>query len=200
MDKYTPPLYKKSAFNCPNCGAYSNQKWYEVCFHSNGYHTIDDLEYCVCSHCHKYSFWRKEKMLFPSIGNAPFANADLPKEIKEDYEEARAVLTNSPSASAALLRLTIQKICKYLGEKGKNLNTDIESLVKKGLPEKIEESLRMLRVIGRGAIPPGKIDFRDDTNTAEKLFTVVNLIADVMISQPDEINMLLDSLPPEKLT
>lgn len=198
MEKYTPPEYQKSAFNCPNCGAYSNQQWFETYFRPDGFREITNLKYCLCTHCYTYSLWRNEKMMFPSTGNAPLANADLPEDIKEDYEEARAIMSTSPRGAAALLRLAIQKLCKHLGEKGKNINEDIGKLVQNGLPVKIQKSLDIVRVIGNDAVHPGKIDLKDDTTTAGKLFILVNLITDVMITQPKEIDDLFDSLPEEK--
>ncbi|WP_298884227.1 DUF4145 domain-containing protein [uncultured Polaribacter sp.] len=198
MEKYTPATYQKSAFNCPNCGAFSNQLWHKTYFQSGGFREITNLKHSLCTHCNTYSLWRNEKMMFPSTGNAPLANSDLPEDIQEDYEEARAIMSISPRGSAALLRLAIQKLCKHLGEKGKNINQDIGNLVQKGLPVKIQKSLDIVRVIGNDAVHPGTIDLKDDTVTAGKLFILVNLIADVMITQPKEIDDLFDSLPEDK--
>jgi hypothetical protein len=198
MEKYTPATFKKSAFNCPSCGAFSNQIWHNIYYYSKSFNEITNLKHSLCTHCHTYSLWRNEKMMFPSTGNAPLANSDLPEDIQEDYEEARAIMSISPRGSAALLRLAIQKLCKHLGEKGKNINQDIGNLVKKGLPIKIQKSLDIVRVIGNDAVHPGTIDLKDDTVTAGKLFILVNLIADVMITQPKEIDDLFDSLPEDK--
>ena len=49
-----------------------------------------------------------------------------------------------------------------MGEKGKDINTDIGNLVKKGLPIKVQESLDILRVIGNEAVHPGQLDLKDD--------------------------------------
>lgn len=64
----------------------------------------------------------------------------MPKDVKEDFEEARNVVDVSLRA-AALLRLVTQKLMIHLGEKGKNLNGDIASLVEKGLSKKIQKAL-----------------------------------------------------------
>lgn len=195
---YIPATHKGTAFNCPNCGAYANQNWFNIYFGRGSYSQENSLDYCHCAHCRKYTLWKDGNMIFPSSGSAPLPNPDLPEDIKKDYEEARTILTASPRGSAALLRLSIQKLCKHLGEKGKNINEDIGNLVAKGLHPKIQKSLDIVRVIGNDSVHPGKIDLRDDTNTASKLFLLVNLITEVMITQPKEVDDLFDSLPEDK--
>jgi len=58
-------------------------------------------------------------------------NQDLNADIIADYNEACRIYNDSPRASAALLRLALQKLCKQLGETGENINEDIKKLVKK---------------------------------------------------------------------
>lgn len=123
-------------------------------------------------------------MVFPLVVLAPAPNPDLPNEIAVDFEEARNVAPRSSRAAAALLRLCVQKLCIHLGEPGDNINSDIANLVGKGLPAKIQQALDIVRVIGNNAVHPGQIDLRDDSETAYQLFNLVNLIADVMITQP----------------
>lgn len=137
-------------------------------------------------------------MLFPSGGIAPFPNADLPEDIRADYEEARAIASLSPRGAAALLRLSIQKMCKYLGEEGKNINDDIRSLVEKGLPVRVQKALDSVRVIGNDAVHPGEMDLRDNPETVNTLFHLVNFIAEKMISEPKEVDAMFEMLPENK--
>jgi hypothetical protein len=195
---FTTATYKGSAFNCPHCGAYSNQIWFKVYSKDINFNELLDLDYCVCVHCDHYTLWRDGNMIYPSTGTAPLPNPDLPEYIKPDYEEARTILSLSPRGAAALLRLAIQKLCKHLGEKGKNINDDIGNLVAKGLSPKIQKSLDIVRVIGNDAVHPGTIDLKDDIGTAGKLFMLINQITEVMITQPKEIDELFDSLPSDK--
>jgi hypothetical protein len=137
-------------------------------------------------------------MIYPNVVAAPFPNSDLPDDIKVDFEEARQISNLSPKGAAALLRLVIQKICIHLGEPGKDLNKDIGSLVKKGLSEKIQKALDIVRVIGNGFVHPGQIDLNDTPETTAKLFELVNFIADKMITEPKKIDGLYNELPDSK--
>ena len=82
-----------------------------------------------------------------------------------------------------------------LGEKGKDLNTDIGNLVKKGLPVQIQQALDIVRVIGNNAVHPGQIDLKDNQDTATILFQLVNRIVDDRITQPRLTQALFDNLP-----
>lgn len=114
------------------------------------------------------------------------------------YEEAGKILTLSPRGAAALLRLAIQKLCALLGEKGKNIDEDIANLVKKGLSPLVQKALDSVRVIGNEAVHPGTLDLRDDVETATRLFEVVNIIAEQMISNPKHVEDLYAKLPEAK--
>jgi hypothetical protein len=137
-------------------------------------------------------------MVHPDSSTAPMPNSDLPDDIRQDFEEARSIINRSPRGAAALLRLCVQKLCAHLGESGKNINQDIAGLVKKGLNPRIQKSLDIVRVIGNEAVHLGELDLRDDPDTAAQLAKLVNIIADVMITQPKHIDTLYDSLPVEK--
>lgn len=197
MPPFEAPAFRKTAFNCPLCGAFSNQEWFTGgLVRANMLEgTVEVIHLGQCVRCRAYSIWLRERMIYPSGGNAPLPNQDLPKDVKADYEEARSIASLSPRGAAALLRLAIQKLCKHLGEKGENINTDIANLVQKGLPPRIQKALDIVRVAGNNAVHPGQIDLKDDTETAEKLFVLVNLIAETMITQPKQIDELYGSLP-----
>jgi Domain of unknown function (DUF4145) len=87
-----------------------------------------------------------------------------------------------------------------LKEKGDNINDDIASLVKKGLPVKIQQALDYVRVVGNNAVHPGQIDLKDNRETALNLFSLLNIIADVMITQPKHVDTLYNSLPASQLS
>lgn len=138
-----------------------------------------------CFNCNKLSIWVYDRLLFPPELHGEEPNIDIPDDVLRDYEEARSILNLSPRGAAALLRLAIQRLCKFIGESGENINADIASLVTKGLSPIIQKSLDVVRVVGNEAVHPGIIDLRDDRDTASKLFRLVNLIAEQMISIPN---------------
>jgi hypothetical protein len=136
-------------------------------------------------------------MVYPLSGTVEMANPDLPDDIKNDYNEAKNIVNISPRGAAALLRLAVQKLCIHLGEKGKNINEDIESLVKKGLPKTMQQALDSVRVVGNNAVHPGKIDLNDKIEIAYALFGFVNIICEVLISQPKKIQEYYENNIPE---
>jgi hypothetical protein len=160
---------------------------------------VEDIEFARCSHCSKPSLWIEKMLVYPKPIEVSSAHPDLPADIQADYTEASLIVADSPRGAAALLRLCIQKLCKHLGEQGKNINDDIASLVTKGLSPKIQKSLDVVRVIGNEAVHPGSIDLNDQPDIAMKLFDLVNIIAETMISHPKMIDAIYEELPDQKL-
>jgi len=199
---FIPPERGRSAFNCPYCRAYANQLWgpAHAIRGGGGPKQIANVFFGSCIHCGKDTIWVGDRLVYPKARQAPFPNPDLPEDINADYEEAAAIIGESPRGAAALLRLCIQKLCKHLGESGKNINDDIASLVKKGLNPIIQKSLDIVRVIGNEAVHPGTIDLKDDPETSINLCMLVNSIAEAMITQPKMIEGLYSSLPQKKKT
>ncbi|MBO1223886.1 MAG: DUF4145 domain-containing protein [Candidatus Scalindua sediminis] len=202
--EYISPQKGANAFNCPNCHVYAQQSWFFMAGASNstGYgQTYQNKSFLIssCANCSSPTIWLGDKIIFPIHSASEPPNIDLPEDIKQDYEEARTISNLSPRGAAALLRLAIQKLCAHLGQPGKNINSDIKALVAEGLPPKVQEALDSVRVIGNDAVHPGSIDLKDDLATVNKLFKLVNFIANKMITEPREIDEIYGSLPQEKL-
>jgi hypothetical protein len=53
-------------------------------------------------------------------------------------------------------------------------------------------------VIGNEAVHPGVIDLKDDLDTANRLFDLVNSIADQTISHPKAVKEMYAKLPENK--
>ncbi len=204
MANYKVPEVESLSFTCPHCGTLASIGWSSrgVYFGSEGFYIINTnnngefkVGISTCAACGNYHLWLKDKMIVPTASNVPMPNNDMPEEVKEVYLEARDVLPYSAKASAALLRLAVQKLCIELGCEGKNINEDIGKLVKQGLPIKIQQALDAIRVIGNNAVHPGTIDLDDNTEMAALLFQFINVIVNDMITQPKSIESLYSQLP-----
>lgn len=182
-------------------------RWCEIGF--IGDRNVPDLQSATCSRCRKYSLWScnivdvvgrmisgdKGVMIYPrSLTSAP-PHPDMPDSCVGDYQEARAVFSDSPRAAAALLRLCVQKLCKDLGQPGKNINDDIAALVRNGLPAQITQALDVVRVTGNNAVHPGEMSEDDTAQLAGSLFGLVNFIVDSQIAQPKRIQEMFGKLP-----
>jgi len=159
----------------------------------------------ICSHCLDPSFWRSfhfnnglslgGSMIYPATVTAPMPHPEMPADVMADYEEARNIARQSPKAAAALLRLCVQKLCVYLGEPGKNINADIGALVKKGLPEQIQQALDVVRVVGNNAVHPGMVSADDVAAVCGSLFELVNYIVEDRIARPAKVKSLYEGIP-----
>lgn len=163
------------------------------------YNDIGNLHLSECYNCKKVAVWVHDNLVFPGQRVGVLPNADLPVELVADFEEARAIVGNSPRGAAALMRLVVQKLCAHLGERGKNIDDDIASLMAKGLNPLVQKALDVVRVIGNEAVHPGTIDLKDDRDTALRLFSLVNAIADQMITHPKAVQEMYDQLPAGKI-
>ncbi len=196
MQQYTPPGRNKPAFHCPYCGVFAHQTFQPLQANKpQGFGAVDEYGLNRCSYCGKWAIWNGDVMIYPLATTAPFPAPDMPPDVAEDYNEARATLPTSARASAALLRLAVQKLCKDLGQPGENLNEDIAALVKAGLRPQIQQALDVVRVIGNNAVHPGELDVKDNPDSAMALFGLVNMIVQVMITEPKQVTELYSKLP-----
>jgi hypothetical protein len=202
MTYIKPSVFAKS-FTCPhsNCGAIAKQDWQQRLWANNHAYPDSDknpLRIGTCQHCGQSTVWVFDKMWYPDVSTSPRPNREMPPDILKLYQEAASISGKSPRGAAALLRLAIQKLCIHLGEPGKDINIDIGSLVKKGLPELVQQSLDIVRVTGNEAVHPGQVD-TDDAEVVEHLFNLVNIIVENRIAEPKKISGLYQALPANKL-
>ena len=204
MNKHYPPKYKKDAFHCLHCDVYANQVWesIESQYLSEYYEEQDDwqvridvkeVEYSICTHCEKPTFWLGDSVLYPNKGTFPPANEDLPPNVKAIYEEAGAIEQQSPRAACALLRLAVQTLLEELGKTG-DVNSAIGNLVRNGLNPQIQQALDTVRVTGNHAVHPGEIVFNDDTETWG-FFELINTVAYDLITIPKKREEMFAKLP-----
>lgn len=193
--KHVAPDTCKRTFSCFHCGAITQHDWWGVDWNGKRFDvTNSQLQVSTCIICDGHSLWQGDSLIFPRNGEAPAPNPDMPDSIRDTYSEAAAIHSQSPRAAAALLRLAIQNLCIELGEKGENINADIKSLVAKGLPEIVQRSLDVVRVVGNNAVHPGQIN-TDDHAVTGSLFELINVIVEYMISLPKRVGILYGGLP-----
>lgn len=152
-----------------------------------------------CFSCKRNALWHNRELVYPRVRVGAEPNPDLNQDIKEDIDEARAILDISPRGAAALLRLAVQKLCVQLGERGKKIDDDIQSLVDKGMDPHLQQAFDTVRVIGNEAVHPGELDLRDDRETALVLVDLINIVAHDMISKKKAIAAVYQKLPASKL-
>ena len=211
-EKYYPPDFTKKAFHCPNCNVYAQQTKSKghISYHYSEPSQIGESFYSKkCQHCELISIWSlideeskdQAAMIYPLTTQAPLANEDMPPDVKEIYDEAAKVQQYSPRATAALLRVALEKLTEHLGESIGSLNTRIKNLKKKGLPEKVIKSLDAVRIIANeGGSHSGTIDLtgQDNKEIVNKLFFLVNFIVEKTISDINKVDKAFEELPDDK--
>jgi len=154
----------------------------------------------LCEACGRESIYIGDKIALPAESDAPVPASDLPNELIDDFEEARAILPRSPRGAAALLRLVIQKLLPHLGAKKKGIDAAIGELVASGaIKTPIQRALDTVRVIGNESVHPGEMNLKDDRETALALFRIINLIVETVITEPKRLDELYATLPQSKL-
>jgi hypothetical protein len=217
-NEYFPPKHGERKFHCAHCGVYAEQKWSHMNACGDEYTTKGDWGNIVnrsnilntskftdklpehytisrCEHCLGLTLWHKGSMILPRIISVTQPNEDLSDDIKQLYNEAANILQDSPRAAAALIRLALQVLCKELGEKGKDINDDIKSLVAKGLDTRVQKAMDSLRVVGNNGAHPGEINLNENRDKVVKMFDIINFIAQKMITDPKELDSFFDDLP-----
>lgn len=200
---YIAPDLSKESFTCPHCGTLSLMRYEYIGY--NGPDAVSmsprrgpGFEYVIiasCLNCKGKTIWINDQYVYPDIV-AEEANPDMPESVKQLYEEAGFIYNKSPRAACALLRLAIDRLCNELGENDRDINKNIGALVKKGLPQSVQQALDVVRVVGNKAVHPGQIAFDvDDRGTATMLMRLLNIIVDRIITEPNEIDSLYQGLP-----
>ena len=202
--KYVAPARDKKAFTCPHCHTLSLMKFAHHLFDEDNYvvdsnrpykEYLNELFIARCVNCGKKIIWINNKYIYPDIV-AEEPNADMPESVKQLYNEAGTIYNKSSRAACALLRLAIDRLCNELGETDRDINKNIGNLVKKGLPQAVQQALDVVRVVGNKAVHPGVISFDvDDKGTATMLMHLLNIITERMITEPKEIESLYEGLP-----
>lgn len=137
-------------------------------------------------------------LAYPNVSTAPAAEADMPPDIKIDYEEARQVFVHSPRAAAALLRLCVQKLCQHLLGKEGSIHQQIGELVDLGLPNRVLKAFDTIRIFGNESVHPGTVNLNDTPEVALALFRLLNMAVRHCITEEKELEAVRALTPEAK--
>lgn len=142
-----------------------------------------------------------ERLIYPKTTNRQPPPTEVPIDFQKDYLEACLVLADSPMASAALSRRSLQHLLRDKGGfKAKNLADEIQLAIDSNkLPSHIIDSIDAIRNIGNFAAHPLK-----STNTGEVIpvepgeaewnLDVIEFLFDFYFVQPATIQKKRDEL------
>lgn len=218
-------FFKLSSFQCPNCGVAIPAKS-KACFSEHSISFIGSTEFrqegsedklsavkiqfLKCPDCGNYvvnvisvgsSFVPFQKLIYPSSIAKHFPKY-IPEQIRKYYEEAYAIVSLSPKASATLSRRCLQgMIHDFWNIKEKNLNAEITSLKSRISPSlwKAIDGIRTIGNIGAHMESDINVIVDIDSGEAEKLLKLIeHLIKEWYINRHDaeilfnEVNAISD--------
>lgn len=189
-----PPAPNEPHFVCPHadCQVDSTMTWWSVYVGHNKEHD-KQARRAHCHTCMESSYWIGDQMVWPAPLLGDQASVDLPADVLELYNEARVVVSASPRAAAALLRLAVERLVVHLGEETGKLHVRIGRLKKRGdITRRTIDALDAVRITGNAAVHEGQIDpvGDDDLPIALLLFQVVNRIAEDTIGMGRRVTEL----------
>ena len=206
---YYPPEYEKDEFNCAHCKVLAHQIWVSNLYGERVETMVigpsnylrenlspsDLFAASRCERCNKWSIWIEESLVYPAQITVEDPNDDMPDEVRKLYRESAQVLSISPRAAAALLRLGLQILLGAVGGDGKNINDDIKKIVALGVEPETQRALDILRVFGNSGAHPGETKLDEDPGLVHKMYGLMNYVTDRLITQKNQINELFEGLP-----
>ncbi|WP_292634480.1 DUF4145 domain-containing protein [Mesorhizobium sp.] len=158
---------------------------------------IADLGISQCVACGGRALWFEGTLVYPSqSGDHPIPQ-DLPPQLQKDFEEAAAVAGASPRAAAALLRMCIEGLCKFVAHKD-TFNDAVYELEKQGVPKQIAVAMDVVRMTGNEALHASRLYGADDATTVAILFRLANSIVQWAITDKKQLQELVAEIGPER--
>jgi Domain of unknown function (DUF4145) len=154
---------------------------------------VQNVSISYCFNCNQMCLWVYDQLVWPTRPS-PEPELHVVPDERREYEEASQALEASPRGAAALLRLTIEKLCKELGVSGESLKDDIPIFVRQHVDARVQKALDAARMIESNAMHPGQIGLEYDRATAESLSGLVNLICEKMIMEPTHLQAVYTRL------
>jgi hypothetical protein len=138
-------------------------------------------------------------LLYPNPLQAPLPSENMPEAVQKIYNEARAVLPHSPSASCLLLRKALETLLLRFTNND-HLETSIKLFSQQNphLQLALEPTFHLIRVYGNDGGHYRELDLSDDKETALMLFESLNFIVSSVITQQLNAERLLKNNPKAK--
>ena len=198
--QYIEPTSEADSYTCPHCGVLAHVTRWTLLASNPRYGQVQiDWTRSRCEVCSEEILWHENERRWPLGQIGPNAHHDMPEHIASIYEEARTIGSQSPRASAALLRLALQHLVTELAGEHKSVDKAIGTLVKDGLPTRVQKAMDALRVVGNNAVHPGEIDLDEQPETLDALFSLLNFVVDDRITKPKQIDDVYSALPASAL-
>lgn len=153
-----------------------------------------------CLSCGKFSYWDNGKIAFP-IRTGILPSPDMPDNAAEVFREAQAIISLSPRAACALLRVCLEMIADWYGE---NQNVEgfdkSERLYKKihkiGISPAFQQIAKACRIAGNEHAHSGEIDLsgEDSYEIAEAMSRMINSLVNTWITPMRESEEVLQKL------
>ena len=153
-----------------------------------------------CLSCGEFSYWEDGKLAFP-IRTGTLPSPDMPDNAAEVFREAQAIISLSPRAACALLRVCLEMIADWYGE---NQNVEgfdkSEKLYKKihkiGISPAFQQIAKACRIAGNEHAHSGEIDLsgEDSYEIAEAMSRMINSLVNTWITPMRESEEVLRKL------
>lgn len=218
------PQLLRARFECPRCDAFAHQAWsvlarapqknpfFDTIDESALVHDGDDdggiqgdtWRASQCQSCNNWSVWRGPALVYPRSSGLPAPADNMPSEVREAYEEARAVWSTSRRAGAALARAALELLLR--SDPAADRNADLFKLIGDaiaGLPAGPARLLDVIRYAGNASLHIRSevdgvmvlvLDPRND-EIGEVLFSTINMVVEERITRPAQASALVGSLP-----
>jgi hypothetical protein len=142
-----------------------------------------------------------ERLVRPKCSTRPPCPLTVPSAIADDYNEACIVLPDSPKASAALSRRSLQNLLREkAGVNPGNLANEIQEVIDNGnLPSHLAESIDAIRNIGNFSAHPNKSKNTGEiipveAHEAEWTLDVLESLFDFYFVQPEKLRLKREAL------
>lgn len=152
---------------------------------------------CPNADCRAYLFFCRTKpsgplVTFPSL-RIDFKTENIPERIRSCLEEAITChAENCYTASAIMVRRTLEELCGDKGSKGDNLKKRIEGLKSSVvLPKELFEALDELRLLGNDAV---HIESKEYDNIGEEEVSVAIELTKEILKSVYQMDTLVEKL------